>query len=54
MRPSPNSVNSCHNSKGHKFITRLGLGLCHFREHKFKHSFQDKINPLCSCGFDVE
>ena len=24
------------------------------REHKFKHSFQDTINPLCSCGLDIE
>ena len=21
----------------------------HLCEHKFKHSFQDKLNPLCSC-----
>ena len=25
-------------------------GLSHLREHKFKHSFQDIINPLCNCG----
>ena len=24
------------------------------REHKFKHSFQDTLNPLCRCGLDVE
>ena len=24
------------------------------REHKFKHSFQDSINPICNCGNDVE
>ena len=24
------------------------------REHTFKHSFQDTINPLCSCGLDLE
>ena len=24
------------------------------REHKFKHSFQDTLNPFCSCGLDVE
>ena len=54
MRPSPNSVYNCHNPKGLKFITRLRLGLSHLREHKFKHSFQDTINPLCSCGLDIE
>ena len=24
------------------------------RERKFKHSFQDTINPLCSCVLDIE
>ena len=26
----------------------------HLRKHKFKHSSQDSINPLCSCSLDVE
>ena len=34
--------------------TYLRLGLSHLREHKFKHSFQDKLNPICNCGNDVE
>ena len=54
IRPSPNSVYNCHNPKGLKFITRLRLGLSHLRKHKFKHSFQDTINPLFSCGPDIE
>ena len=33
---------------------QLLLGLSHLREHKFKHSFQDTLNPFCSCGPDVE
>ena len=37
-----------------KLITRLHVGLSHLREHKFKHSFQDILNPICCCGFDVE
>ena len=28
-----------------KPMTRLPLGLSHLREHKFKYSFQDSINP---------
>ena len=36
------------------FITRLRLGLSHLRQHKFKHSFQDSLNPFCSCGLDIE
>ena len=37
-----------------KVLTRLRLGLSHLCEHKFKHSFQDTLNPLCSCGKEVE
>ena len=33
----------------HKTSSRVKL-----REHKFKHSFQDSINSLCSCSLDVE
>ena len=54
IRPPPNSFFDCHNPKGIKLITRLRLGLSHLREHKFKHSFQDTINPLCNCGQDIE
>ena len=54
IRPSPNKIFQCHNPKGIKLVTRLRLGLSHLREHKFKHSFQDTLNPLCSCGLDIE
>ena len=54
IRPSANSLFNCHNPKGIKFITRLRLGLSHLHEHKFKHSFQDSLNPFCSCGLDIE
>ena len=26
----------------------------HLREHNFKHNFQDCLNPVCSCGLDIE
>ena len=54
IRPSPNSFYGCKNIMGIKLITRLRLGLCHLRKHKFKHSFQDTLNPPCNCGMDVE
>ena len=54
IRPSSNSFYNCHNPVGITYITRIGLGLSHLREHKFKHSFQDSINPICNCGNDVE
>ena len=51
---SPNSVYNCHNPKGLKFITRLRLDSSRLREHELKYSFQDTINPLCSCGLNIE
>ena len=54
IRPSPNSVFNCHNCKGIKHLTRLHLGTSHFREYKFKHSFQDTLNLFYSCSVNVE
>ena len=50
IRPSPNNTFNCHNPREIKLLSRLRLGLSHLREHKFKHSFQDSLNPFCSCG----
>ena len=54
IRPSPTKIFQYHNPKGIKLVTRLRLSLGHHQEHKFKHSFQDTLNPLCSCGHDIE
>ena len=51
IRPATNSVYNCHNPKGIKLITRLCLGLNHLREHKFKHNFQESLNPLSQPAF---
>ena len=32
----------------------MRVGLNHLHEHKFKHSFQDTLNPICNCGEDIE
>ena len=37
-----------------KLIIRLRLGLSRLREHKFQHNLQDTLNPICSCGDDIE
>ena len=50
VRRSPNF----HNPRGIGLITRLRLVSSCLREHKFKHGFQDTLNPPCSCGNDVE
>ena len=54
IRPSPSSIYHCFNNKGIKHITGLRLGLSHLRDHKFKHGFLDFLNPICSCGLDIE
>ena len=32
----------------------LSLGLSHLCGHKFKLGFLDSLNPICSCGSDIE
>ena len=54
IHPSGNSVFRCHNFKGIKLLTRPRLGLSHLREHKFKHGFLDSLNPICTCGQNIE
>ena len=39
---------------GLKLLTRFRLGLSHLNEHKFRHNFQDFLNPLCSCILEIE
>ena len=47
-------VANYQNPKGIKYETRLQLDLSHLREHKFKHSFQDILNPFCDCSCQIE
>ena len=52
IRPSTNSTFNCNNPRGIKLLPQLRLGLSHLRERKFKHSFQDSLNPCYSFGKD--
>ena len=54
IRPKANSIFNIHNPTGIKYLTRLRLGFSHLKEHKFKHNFQDSVDPLCSCGIETE
>ena len=54
VRPVANSVFDINNPYGLKLLIRLRLGLSHLRYHKFKHNFQDCINPMCDCGLETE
>ena len=52
--PVPHLVYNICNPNGLKLLTRLRLGLSHLNEHRFNHNFEDCINPLCTCSFEVE
>ena len=54
VRPVANSVFDIINPYGLKLLTRLRLGLSHLRYHKFRHNFQDCINPICDCDLEIE
>ena len=54
IRPEPNRISSTQNSEGLKLLTRMRLGLSHLADHKFRHNFQDCLNPICSCGHEIE
>ena len=49
IRPSTNSILDIDNPFGIKLLTRLCLGLSHLQERRFRHCFQDTLNPLCEC-----
>ena len=54
VKPIAYGVFEINNPYGLKLLARLRLGLSHLRYHKFRHNFQDCINPICFCGLEVE
>ena len=44
----------CHIAKLIKFLTRFRLGLNQLCQHKFKHSFQNTLNPINRCSNVIE
>ena len=54
IRPKENSIYAINDISGLKLLTRLRLNFSHLNEHKFRHSFKDTINPMCSCSFEPE
>ena len=35
-------------------LARLHLGLSYLNEHRSRHNFQDRMNPLGSCNLETE
>ena len=54
VRAVANSAFELNNHYGLKLLTRLRLGLSYLRCHKFRHNFQDCINPICVFGLEIE
>ena len=54
IRPIPAAVYNINDPVGLKLLTRLRVNLSHLNEHKFRHNFQDSLNPLCSCSLEPE
>ena len=54
IRPVQTNIYNIFDPKGLTFRTRLRLGLSHLNEHRFRHNFQDCLNPLCSCSLEIE
>ena len=52
IRPVQNNIFNIFDPIGLKFLTRLRLGFSHLNEHRFRHTFQDCMNTLCSCSSD--
>ena len=53
VRPLENSLFTCHNSMGIKYLTQIRFVFSHLRYHKFRHGFLDAIDPLCSCSTGI-
>ena len=54
IRPLESNVYNIFDPIGLKFSTRLRVGVSHLNEHRFRHNFQDCMNPLCSCSLEIE
>ena len=49
-----NSLYNFHDPVGVKLLSRLRLQFSHLNEHKFRHGFNDSVDPMCPCGSEVE
>ena len=54
IRPLESNVYNIFDPIGLKFLTRFRLRFIHFNEHRFRHNFQDCMNPLCSYSLEIE
>ena len=54
IKSVPNSLFDACNPHGVILLNRLREGLSYPREQKFRHDFNDTIDPFCTCGVETE
>ena len=54
VKTSENSIFAIHDNNGTKLLTCLRLYFSHLNEHNFRYNFLDTINPVFSCGSELE
>ena len=51
--PLQNNIFNIFDPQESKMLTRLRLGISHMNEHKFRHNFQEYMNPICSYSLEI-
>ena len=54
IRPVPNSLFDANDPHGVKLLTRVRVGFSHLKDQKFRHGFNDTIDPLRPCNMETE
>ena len=54
IKPTENKTFSIYDPFGIKLLNRLRVDFSHLNEHKYRHNFEDTLNPLCSCSLETE
>ena len=54
IRPVQSKFYNIFDPTGLKYLICLRLDFSRLNEHRFRHNFQECINPLCSCSLDIE
>ena len=54
IKPTENKTFSIYDPLGIKLLHRLRVEFGHVNEHKFRDTFADTLNTLCSCSLETE
>ena len=54
IKPTENKTFSIYDPFGIKLLNRLRVDFSHLNKRKFRRSFADTLNPLCSCSLETE